>query len=240
MGETMRAAIADTETTGINEPALVEVAYAPVTHDGQHFQMGHIHLHRLNPGKPIELDATATHHIFDEDVRDCDAAADFKFPEVEYIIGHNIDFDANALKLPATVKRICTLAMAKRQWPHLGRHTLTTCVYAVKGRTPETREALRQAHSAAADVAFCRDVLAELLIEACNPDGTPITTLEQLHAHSEYCRMPTHMTFGKYKGRAVGDVPYDYRSWYLRQNDPPPDPWLVKAWELADEQRRKK
>ena len=107
------AIIFDTEATGIVDPVIIEAAWiavdslAPVT-------LGDTFHQRYQPGKPISLGALATHHIMDEELVDCPPAASFRLPDdLQYLIGHNIDFDWQAVGQP-DVKRICTLALARR------------------------------------------------------------------------------------------------------------------------------
>jgi exodeoxyribonuclease X len=77
---------------------------------------------RYNPGKPITLGALVTHHIMDEELVDCPLVASFTPPgHVDYIIGHNVDFDWEVIGKPE-VKRICTLALARKLWPELDSH----------------------------------------------------------------------------------------------------------------------
>jgi exodeoxyribonuclease X len=40
-------------------------------------------------------------------------------------------------------------------------------------------------------------------------------------------RVPKVLAFGKYKGTPIAEVPSDYKSWLLRQDDV--DPYLAKA-----------
>ncbi|WP_407058822.1 3'-5' exonuclease [Ralstonia syzygii subsp. celebesensis] len=105
----MKAIIFDTETTGINEPAIIEAAWVAVNDPFTLAVMGEFE-QRYNPGKTIELGALATHHILDEEVADCPPASEFSLPPgTEYIIGHNVDYDWKVIGEPP-VKRIwkCT------------------------------------------------------------------------------------------------------------------------------------
>ena len=53
----------------------------------------------------------------DEELVDCPPASNFRLPkDLQYLIGHNIDFDWQAVGQP-DVKRICTLALARKVWP---------------------------------------------------------------------------------------------------------------------------
>ncbi len=212
--------IFDTEATDIKEPVLIEAAWLEVT-SLTPLTIGETFVQRYNPGKPISLGALATHHILDEELIDCPPASSFKLPDdVSYLIGHNVDFDWQVLGQPP-IKRICTLALARKVWPHLDSHNQSALLYHLDRQ--HAREQLRNAHSALADVGICAKILEAICIEL------RIDTAEALWIASEKARMPTHMPFGKHKGIPLNEVPMDYKSWLLGQPDI--DPYLRKALE---------
>lgn len=219
--------IFDTETTGVNKPGLVEAAYLEVLRDGA-FRLtpGNRFYARYNPGKPIEWGAMATHHITNEDVAECLPASEFVLPDCTYLIGHKVDFDWEVMGCPTAPKRICTLALARDMWPELDSHTQSALLYFLKGQAAKAM--LRDAHNAAADVLICFAILQA--IWARMPADA---TFEDLYQRSEAARLPKVMQFGKYKGWKVETVPMDYRQWYARQNNPPPDQFLLRAWGMA-------
>ena len=213
--------IFDTEATDIKEPVLIEAAWLeisnlqPLTITGEFVQ-------RYNPGKAISLGALATHHVLDEELVDCPPASSFKLPDdLEYLIGHNIDFDWQVLGKP-NVKRICTLALARKVWPELDSHSQSALLYYLDRKN--AREQLRNAHSALADVGICSKIL-EAICTHLN-----INAVESLWVASEKARMPSIMPFGKHKGVPLNEVPTDYKSWLLGQPDI--DPYLRKALEI--------
>lgn len=231
----MKAIILDTETTdATDEREMIEVAYVPVTLGGRTAitRDGHSFEQRYKPSKPITYGAMATHHILPSDIEGCPPPNTFVFPSgVEYLIGHKIDFDWETIGRP-DVKRICTLAIARRLWPN-DSHTLSALMYQFSHDLEDTRLELRDAHSAMADVYFCKRLLNNIL------DVTDdITTLEELYEFSEACRIPTHMTFGKHNGTAISDLPIDYVGWFLGQSDV--DPYLRKAFEARVAAEREK
>ena len=59
----------DLETTGVNilRDKIVEISYIKVMPSGEEEEK----TLRINPGMPIPAEATAVHHITDEDVKDC-------------------------------------------------------------------------------------------------------------------------------------------------------------------------
>lgn len=219
--------IFDTETTGINDPVIVEAAYIIVDIPDL-LTKEYKFCSRYNPGKPIELGAMATHHILDEDLVDYPPASEFKLPEgTDYIIGHNVDFDWKVIGSPADIKRICTLALSRWLFPTLDSHTQSSMVYYFM-RAEATR-LLKNAHSAAEDVGNCYLVLYYLLNEMEKRGIISLATLtwEELWQISEKARIPTIMAFGKHKGMAIKDLPMDYKRWLLNQSEI--DPYLIKA-----------
>jgi len=213
-----KSIIFDTEATGIKEPVLIEAAWLELA-SIKPFTVTNPFVQRYNPGKQISLGALATHHIMDEELVDCPPASSFKLPDdVSYIIGHNVDFDWEVIGKPE-IKRICTLALARKLWPDLDSHTQSALLYYLERNS--AREQLRNAHSALTDVGIC----AVILDNICEQLG--VKTVEDLYAESEKARIPTNMPFGKHKGLMLGDLPSDYKQWLLGQGDI--DPYLRKA-----------
>ncbi len=216
-----KAIIFDTETTGKNEAKMIEAAWIQLESINP-FVTSTSFNQRYNPGKPIEYGALATHHILDEELINCPSPESFELPEeLEYLIGHNVDYDWNIIGQPK-VKRICTLALSRRAWPALDSHTQSALFYFLSRTT--AREVLKNAHSALADVKIC----AVILESACK--ALNISTIEDLYTASEAARIPSHMTFGKHKGVPIADIPRDYKTWLLNQDNV--DTYLRKALEV--------
>ena len=216
----IKTIIFDTEATGIKEPILIEAAWVELE-SLDPLAVIRPFEKRYNPGKPITLGALATHHIMDEELVDCPPASSFALPDdVDYIIGHNIDFDWEVIGKPE-VKRICTLALARKIWPDLDSHNQSALLYHLERKS--ARLQLRNAHSALIDVGICAVILNHIRYKL------GIKTIEDLYAESEKARTPTTMPFGKHKGAPLADVPSDYKQWLLGQGDI--DPYLRKALE---------
>jgi exodeoxyribonuclease X len=214
----MKAIVFDTETTGKFDPVLIEGAWLEIPSINP-FSTGQSFCQRYNPGKLIELGALATHHIYDEELENCPSANTFFLPEsVEYVIGHNIDYDWGVIGNP-NVKRICTLALARRTWPELDAYSQSALFYFLDRQN--ARDILKNAHSAATDVEVC----AKILRAIC--EKIQVHSFEQLWERSEVARVPIKMPFGKHKGELIKDIPADYRRWLVSQTDL--DPYLVKA-----------
>ena len=217
-----KAIIFDTETTGKNEAKMIEAAWIQLDSINP-FSTSASFNQRYNPGKPIELGALATHHILDEELIDCPSPESFELPQgLEYLIGHNIDYDWNIIGQP-NIKRICTLALSRKIWPTLDSHTQSALFYFLS--RPNAREVLKNAHSALADVKICA-VILESVCKTLN-----ISNIDDLYTASEAARIPSHMTFGKHKGASITDIPRDYKTWLLNQDNL--DAYLKKALEAS-------
>jgi exodeoxyribonuclease X len=225
----MKAIILDTETTDIEAPEVIELAWADwdlsFTSPGSGFH-GY-----FSPAKPSSWGALAVHHILPEELegRPPSSGAAKCVPTVPYWIGHNIDFDWKALGQPP-VKRICTLALARTYFPNCDAHNQTALTYYIDGANKATRDMLRNAHSANADIELTRRLLYAC-IEQARRAGVTIDTLDQLWQVSESARVPTKFTFGKFRGQPISAADKGYANWYARQPDP--DPYMIQAFKRA-------
>jgi len=216
----MRGLIIDTETTDVEEPEVIEVAWEWMGNDFSY--IGAPYHQRFEPTLASTFGALAAHHILPKELAGCPPSYTAGIPhDVDFLIGHNIDFDWKALGSP-DVRRICTLALARDAWPDLDSHKLGALMYYVNGINEETRNLLRDAHSAKSDVVFCRLVLHEL-VRHYNASN-----LLELYKISEEARLPKTMTFGKYKGRPITEVDQGWITWYRKQPDT--DPYLLMAF----------
>lgn len=238
----MSAIILDTETTGVDAPDVIELAWIPLVPEFTNPMVGPSGLiapgtatfcDRWKPRKPISLGAMAAHHIIEADLQGYpEWPGSWELPGgSEYLIGHNIDFDWKAIGSPE-VKRICTLALARKLWPEIDSHSLGALTYHILPHK-EARELLRSQHRALDDAWLCHRVLCAEL--AAMP---LITSWERLWAASEKARVPTHFTFGKYgpkngqPGIAIAEVirmDPGYISWCLRDCDQCKDEYWQRA-----------
>lgn len=225
----VQACVLDTETTGVIEPQPIEVAFLRL--DGFMNPAPDIFCERYQSSKRIEYGAMATHNITDADVEHCPLYTDFVLPnDIEYMIGHNIDFDALAISAcgdQPPVKRICTLALCRKLWPNTS-HTLSAMLY--KLDMPYARANCHKAHSAGDDVRMTYRLL-ELIVGHLKHSDAPVNDFESLYQLSEAARIPTIMPFGKHKDQPISQVPASYKSWLLGQPDV--DPYLRKALTAA-------
>ena len=210
--------ILDTETTNRENGECIELATCIGANLFESASLRHYNVKRFKPEVPSAFGALAVHHVLDEELegRPPSSEALHAVPPASYWIGHNIDFDWEVLGRP-TVFRICTLALARKLWPDLDSHSLGAVVYFLFGRTPETREIVKGAHGAAADVRMTEMVLHRIL------EVTGIGTLSALFAESEDARIPRKWTFGKFEGQPISAADRGYATWFLKNCGDRPD-----------------
>ena len=219
----MRAIIFDTETTGIDEPQPIELAWVPWEPGGLGSEEPPF-LARYMPTKPIDLGALATHHILLSELSSCAPSYTATLPHTEFLIGHNVDFDCKVMKEPLG-KRICTLALARFAYPEFESHKLVALCYGLFGQTPETRERVKNAHSALDDVVLTRAVLERICADL------KLTDLDALYLACEEARIPRKWSFGKFYNQPISAADRGYVNWYRRQPDT--DPYLLEACRRA-------
>lgn len=217
-----KAIIADTETTSIKKPEVLQFAWAEFVEFGI---WGELQQKFYSSKEPCEYGALATHHILPDDVAGLPCYDLGQFPEgIDYMIAHNADFDWKALGQPK-VKLICTLAIARRLWPKCDSHSLGALTYYLFGPKAEIKAKLRWAHNAADDVMLLQALFERIIMD------TGVKMFDELYAFSEESRIPKIMTFGKYKDQPITAVDRGWYNWYRRQSDT--DPYLLEAFKRA-------
>lgn len=226
--------VIDTETTGMGKPILpVELALIRIHGSPTQGLTAVCEVHTLfNPGKKIECGAMATHHITDEDVYNERKWADFTMPpKIDYVIGHNIDYDWEAVDGNPYTRRICTLALARYLYEDADSHKLAAMLYHIEGAVAKLQ--VQRSHGAKTDAINTLHLL-QLMYLGPLKDGP--ATWEELWLLSEKARLPRRMQFGKHgpqegrPGLLLSDldrVDPGYKQWLLRQKDM--DPYLIKA-----------
>lgn len=234
MGETgivSKAIVLDTETTGTDKPDVIQLAYSEPADTP--FAVNTCHCRMFRPTKPISLGALATHHILPEELEHHDTwPGRWELPAgVEYMVGHKVDFDWEAIGKP-DVRRICTLALARHVWPDLDSHSQGALIYFLLEHR-EARELLKNAHDASTDIFLCHRILLRLI------DATGAKTWPDLWELSEKARVPSRFWFGKYgpqgeqQGRLISEIRREdpgYIHWCLTKCDQvTSDPYAQKA-----------
>lgn len=213
----MRAIIFDVETTGMNDPEIIEAAWMDAA------EMQTVAFFRFKPSKQIELGALATHHILPSFLEGKPPSSAFTLPDgIEFLIGFNIDYDWKCAGEP-DIKRIDLCAIARVLYPDLDSYRQGAVYYHLFGANPESREALLGSHDASVDVRNCGEIYRRIQIDS------KIDDLDAMWTYSEDCRIPRIMPFGKHKGEPIGNVPRGYRDWYSKQADT--DPLILTAFD---------
>jgi exodeoxyribonuclease X len=221
------AIVFDTETTGREASTIIEAAWLAMNPDFTNQGPEGAYCERFLPPATVEMEwgAIATHHILPHELLGCRPSRDFSLPlNLEYMVGHNIDFDWEVAGKPE-VKRICTLALSRWLWPDMDGHSQSALYYWFNSHNDESledaRTTLRGAHSAVVDVGICHFILETEILEI-RDRGIACDTFEQLWELSETARIPTKMPFGKHKGEFINALPPSYKSWLLKQEDMDP------------------
>lgn len=240
----MKALIADTETTSADTETgeIIEAAWLHMPGTVVEFmtiknpgRFEHYH-QRFQPSAPIQFGAMATHNIIPEELNGCAKSELFELPAyTDYLIGHNIDFDAKMMGVfeDATIGRICTLALSRWLFPGVDSHKQGAMIYYIGSLLQDyawAKALTTGAHAALDDVKMCA-ILLRFLIGELRRRKYDVDTWEQLHAISETARIPTVMGFGKHKGEPIENVPSSYVNWYRGTEDK--DPYLLEAFKRA-------
>lgn len=226
--------VIDVETTGL-DPAtdkVVEVAAvrlyetwhpqpssAPeLSVDWEIFELGSTF---VNPHCRIPPEASAVHHITDDDVAnapDLDDAVDqilLRREVVTIIAGHAARFDHGFLPMLHDRKWIDTYRCALHIWPDAPNHKNQTLLYWLGIDLPRDG-----AHRALADATVTAHVLRRMIAER------PVDELIRLSTKAVVLKK---VGFGKHFGALWVDVPMDYLRWAERQDFEPDVKFTIKS-----------
>lgn len=196
--------VIDTETCGL-EGGVVEIASVDLV-DGKFVNaMSDL----VNPGRPIEYEAMAIHHITEQMIEDKPRIAKVigRYHGSPYYVAHNAAFDRRMLP-EMHGQWICTVKLARKLYPGLKysnqylRYALNLPVTVPDGLYP---------HRALYD---CY-VTAALLMKIINDSGW---TAEEMVALSNEATLLTTLKFGKYRGQSLERIAREdpgYLTWML-------------------------
>lgn len=209
--EGVRFIVIDTETTGIDSSKdhVVEIAITKML--GNQTKLSYDQL--INPGIPIPPEVSGIHGIADWDVEGKPSLFevwDDIMPMIEkadVLVAHNAPFDRSFL--PETNKPwLDTLRFAQQIWPDAPNY---------KNQTLRFWKNLRMngdAHRAGFDTMVTAKLL-QLMLKDYLQRGYG-DDLDTLLAWIQRPVLIRKMTFGKYYGTPMEDVPLDYMEWALR------------------------
>lgn len=218
--------VLDTETTG-TDPAkdqIIELGYA-VTDLGDIGTMAS-GAYLAKPTVPISPEASAIHHLVDEDLEDEDplnVTLSFlretpKWYEAVAYVAHNAPFDRSFLPMLDDKPWIDTYRAAKRYLPDVPSHSNQALRYRLKLDVPREIHAHRAEGDCIATAALLRYLLAGPAKEDFERLG-----VAGFAAHVDSPLVLQVCNFGKHAGRKWSEVPVDYLAWILRQPDFDPD-----------------
>lgn len=221
--ETAKFLVLDTETTG-TEPAtcqVVELAWVLTSLDAAGPLAAGTTL--VNPGCPIPPEASAVHHLVDEDVAGSpDLALAIKMmcqhlreehQGVSAFAAHNAAFDSAFLpSLKGGRPWLCTYRLARRLLPDLPAFGNQFLRYALKLQVPEAQGLA--AHRALADAYVTAALLRNLLAQVVDKPGWA-QDLEGLAQQLDAPILLKTCGFGKHKGQPWAEVPRSYLQWML-------------------------
>lgn len=186
------------------------------------------------PSVPIHPEATKVHGWTAEALAEYSHPSTFQFPAVQYMIGHNVDFDHRMLGRP-DVRCICTMKLAKMLWKKrtdaLGvgvtSYKLTSLIEELLS---EGKDILDEAHSALGDATLTLILLSLILKQLPRVSSWEELWQMQLPASkapaaakpakaAKAAKLPETMPYGKYINQAWGSIPQDYLEFILREHD---------------------
>lgn len=210
---------ADCETTGVTpSDKMVEIAYAVYN---TNMDLIHKDESLIDPEMPIPSGASAVHHITNQRVADEPTIEQFmklkanplQTEAAPIFVAHNASFDWRYFKpwMHPEADVLCTLRLAKKLCPGLDSYKLQALRYSL-----DLPDVEGDAHRAGADVEMLVNLTQYLMIKA-------ETDMEGLLALAKAPLDIKTMPFGKHKGKVLKDVPEDYFSWLLKQDNVDPD-----------------
>ena len=221
--------VVDTETTGIDPATNQIVEFAAVVTSARE-EIDHAST-LVNPGRPIPPEASAIHHIIDEDVAEAPGIGeaigpimlDFTAqhgPFAAYA-AHNAPFDAAFLPAFIDAPWLDTLRLAKRLHPEYEQHGNEYLRYREGISYPGIREenAHRALHDARVTAALLRRYLQEI---ASSRADFPQDVDGLIRFIAQPMVLAGPVQFGKHKGRTwpqVTQVDRGYLAWIVKQPD---------------------
>ena len=208
----MRYWVVDSETTGLDETAkAVEVA-------GFYCVDGIIQKHYrsfVNPGIPIPVEASAIHHITDEDVADAPSIEEAMLPffdeEFEFVVAHQAKFDTRFMDF-GNCDWLCTWKLGLRVFPESPVHSNQGLRHHLKRPAPTIASA-EFAHRALYDAEVTADLFSVILERAQTDDPWPkMLEISSNPALLKKCKLKKHMN------TPWKDVPRDYLNWILNKS----------------------
>ncbi len=210
--------VIDLETTGTDpeNDEIIEIGSVALSRDGE---ISDIKENLCRPSIKIPPDASAIHHIVDDDLIDAAPVSEAirEHADADMYAAHNASFEMGFLRpLLGEVKMLCTYRIGLRLYPDLPRHSNQFLRYHFGFVEPFgwTRDRL-PTHRALGDAI----VTARILVQELEDAKTAGIGLAQLLAWSSEPPLMSIFGFGKHKGQKFADVPADYLTWIIDKSE---------------------
>jgi exodeoxyribonuclease X len=205
----------DLETTSLaDDAAICEAGYCDVVIDGPSGPVvGVPKSWIINPGRPIDPEAMAVHHISDEMAAEGIPVTKAFLqlmsapPVPEAFCAHYAAHEKKHFT-GGTKPWICTMKLARRLFPDAPSHSLQVLRYALDLRVIATLAS--PTHRAGPDAYVTAELLARIMRD---PKVTYENAIKASMLPSKLPRVP----FGKHVGLSWADVPADYLDWLLKK-----------------------
>lgn len=222
----MTIRVIDIETTGTDPltDKVIEIASVDLDRDGGYTNALTV---LCDPGIPIPAQASAVHHLIDDDVRGHAGyeTAIGAFKGATAYVAHNAKFEIGFVGANiGCMIWVCTYKCALRLWPDLPQHSNQFLRYHFgllePCGVPRTEV---HPHRALSDCIVTAAILHKML-----DAGARWTDLV---AWSSSPALFTTINFGKHFGKRYDEVPVDYLEWMARQPDMDADKvFSAKHW----------
>lgn len=205
-------AVVDVETTGMNptvdrvvEVACVVIRCGNIVETFDSF---------VNPGREIPATASAIHHITNRDVKDAPPLEEIQ-PRLTAIcrdavvVAHNATFDLAFLPFLAERPVLCSMRFAMRVLPEAPNYKNQVLRYHLG--VDDALGAQTLAHRALGDAQVTARILAVCIDRHLARGGSD--DVLGLLSDVSVPRLLTSLTFGRYRGVDITNVPADYLRW---------------------------
>ena len=241
----------DLETTGTDttNDRIVEISMVKVAPDGEKT----IKTRRINPEMPIPAEATAVHHITDEDVKDCPTFKQIAKSLKAFMEGCDFGgYNSNRFDLPLLVEEFLRAGVdvdfRKPRYIDVQNifHKKEERTLVAAYRFYCGKELGDAAHGAEADTLATYEVLLGQL-EKYEDLENDVEFLSKYSTRSEYADFAGRIgfdekgqeifTFGKYKGRVVAEVfksDPSYYDWMMKGEFPQYTKKIITEIKLRD------
>lgn len=216
----MRFWVVDSETTGVGaEDKAVEVAGFLWDFDSEkkEAQLVRHYTSLVNPGIPIPPEASAIHHLTDEDVADApkidDAMMPFFDDDFDFVVAHNCAFDRRFMDF-GQAPWVCTLKLSRAVYPDAANHKNQYLRYLLGlPKLVHSYSAQAAAHRALYDSEVTSYLFHHLILKATTDN--PIEKMISLSNNPSLLKV---CRFGKHKDKLWKDVPRDYLDYILNKS----------------------